>query len=154
MWNSQDGATPHRILVVDDDIDNAETVALLVQRMGHECLAFFSAQLALDAVMSFRPDMMLIDLAMPGKDGIEFAKQLRKDGMAAEAVLVAMSGYSGQEFKELAIDAGFDAFLVKPFSMAELTRMLNNLEPLRKRAKTIRLQSVELSEKRLIEQLD
>src|SRR4029079_1729399 len=106
---------PLRVLVVDDDENNAEVLSLLLQELGHESVAVYHAKSALASVEPFRPDLILIDLSMPVMDGYQLARQLRAGKIRTEAVLVAMSGEAGLARRQMADDAGFDHFIEKPF---------------------------------------
>jgi CheY-like chemotaxis protein len=113
-----------RVLVVDDNADNAETLGALLQQAGHDVEVATSAAAALEVVREFRPDVMLVDISMPGMDGYELAKRVREGGLKDGALLVAMSGYGHEEAKKKARDAGFEDYLVKPVRIDELNRAL------------------------------
>ena len=138
---------PVRVLVVDDDRDNAEVLSGLLSRMGHETIALFHATSVLEAVPSFKPEIMMIDLAMPAIDGYELARRLRGGTIETDAALVAVSGYADAAHRQQAVEAGFDHFLVKPYTMLELRQLLSEFESLRERAQETRRQSRELYER-------
>src|SRR6266566_9199028 len=103
-----------RVLIVDDNRDNADTLATLMDLYGYDAHACYNGQAALDAAPSFRPDVAVIDLAMPGMDGCELARRLRLLPEAVGCVLIAFTGYGDAEHRRLVERAAFVACLVKP----------------------------------------
>jgi CheY-like chemotaxis protein len=102
-----------RVLVVDDSVDSAETIAELVRIWGHEVCIAHDGEHALRAARETRPDVVLLDIGLPGMDGYAVAAQLRAEGLVGR-LLVAITGYSELEDRERMKDAGFDRHLVKP----------------------------------------
>jgi len=119
--------TPRRILVVDDNQDAAESMAMLLSMTGHEARVELGGQAALNTAVSFLPQAIFCDLGMPGMSGYEFAKRLRQDRRGAKTLLVALSGWGADEDKEHSRAAGFDAHLTKPASMEAVTALLARL---------------------------
>ncbi len=119
---------PLRVLVVDDDWDTTESTSDLIRSLGHNALSANSAETALAHAPSCRPDVMLIDLAMPKFDGLELAKRLRKQPQFAETPLVAISGYVDLDHRQLALDAGFEDFLAKPFLLCDLQAVFHRVQ--------------------------
>jgi CheY-like chemotaxis protein len=120
-------ATPQRVLVVDDNLDAANSLAALLNLQGHETQAVYSGREALERIESFRPNVALIDIGLPKMNGYELAKRLR-EALCGEALrLVALTGYGQVEDRERAQAAGFDGYLVKPVDMAALERVLAEL---------------------------
>jgi CheY-like chemotaxis protein len=116
-----------RVLVVDDNHDIAVSLATLLRHCGHEAHTAESGEAALREAPALRPDVMLIDLAMPRIDGLSVARQLRQTPECATTPLVAVSGYSDDEHRDQALAAGFDAFIVKPCPLADLMQVLLRL---------------------------
>jgi len=112
-----------RILVVDDDHDNADSLARLVTILGHDVSTAYSGAEAVDVALDFRPDLALIDLQMPGMDGLETAAELRRL-MGGETVLVAVTGWARHEDKQRASNSGFDLHYAKPISLEALEGLL------------------------------
>jgi CheY-like chemotaxis protein len=111
---------PRRVLVVDDNVDAATSLAEFLRLEGHQTEAVYSAQGALEAVASFSPDVVLLDIGLPDMDGYEVAKRIRAGGSAVR--LVALTGYGQAEDIQRTHSAGFDAHLVKPVDFDALER--------------------------------
>ncbi len=121
-----------RVLVVDDNIDAATSLAALLQLDGHQAQAVYSAKAALDAIGTFSPDVVLLDIGLPEMDGYEVAKRIRAGGSGVR--LVALTGYGQIEDIERTQSAGFDAHLVKPVDFAALEGSLSAKEAVPARA--------------------
>ena len=128
MPSDHDGAAPLRVLVIDDDEDTAETISLLLQKLGCECLALYHPRAALDSAPAFRPDLLLVDLAMPVVDGFSLVQEWRKAETLKDVLIVAVSGYCDPKRRQQAADAGFDDFVAKPFTLADLKRIVELAE--------------------------
>jgi CheY-like chemotaxis protein len=116
--------TPRRILVVDDNSDAADMLALLLQLDGHLVQAAYSSHDALERAQSFQPDVMLLDIGLPEINGFELAQRLRAIPQLRDIRLVAVTGYGRPEDRARARAAGFDDHLVKPVEAIELKRVL------------------------------
>jgi CheY-like chemotaxis protein len=103
-----------RILVVDDDHDSAESLAMLIQLMGHDVRAAHNGLAAVDLAEAFRPDLIVLDIGMPGLDGYEVCRRIRQRSWGRAAVIAALTGWSRDEDRDRSEQAGFDHFLVKP----------------------------------------
>jgi signal transduction histidine kinase/DNA-binding response OmpR family regulator len=115
-----------RTLVVDDNVDAAATLAMLLRLWGHEVLTVHDGKAALDAVLSFAPQVVLLDIGLPGLDGYEVARRLRELPETENAMLVAVSGYGRDEDRQRAHEAGFDHHLTKPVDFAALSAVLSH----------------------------
>jgi DNA-binding response OmpR family regulator len=111
-------ARPLRILVVDDDPAMVGAITALVGTEGHHVVTAYDGDTAVRRWHEERPDLILLDLAMPGYDGFAVAGKLRAEG--AEAPIIIVSGESSESAKVRALDLGADDYLVKPFGKAEL----------------------------------
>lgn len=118
-------APPKRILIVDDNADAAESLAVLLGLQGHETRVALSGHEALQHAQAFRPDIALLDLGLPTMDGYELATRLRALPQLRGIRLVALTGYGRSEDRERTQAAGFDDHLVKPVDLGALTRALN-----------------------------
>ena len=116
--------SPRRILVVDDNMDAANSLSELLKLDGHATMPTFSAEDALSLAESFAPDVVLLDIGLPGMDGYEVAKRLRQSASRGKVTLIALTGYGQQEDRDRAREAGFDAHLVKPVDFATLAKLL------------------------------
>jgi CheY-like chemotaxis protein len=113
-----------RVLVVDDDPDNAQILTLLAGLWGYEAHAALDGSEALAEARDFRPDVVLCDLAMPGMDGCQVAESLRRHSANAGTMLVAVTSYGDDDHRGQAARAGFHAHFVKPVETHDLHRLL------------------------------
>ena len=114
-----------RILVVDDNLDAAESLAMMLQLDGHTTSKAHDARSAIASARSERPDVMLLDIGLPDIDGYELARRLRALPEAEDATLIAVTGYGQTDDRRRAEDAGFDHYLVKPVEFESLRALLN-----------------------------
>jgi PAS domain S-box-containing protein len=113
-----------RVLVVDDNVDTAQTLALLLKTSGHDVRTAYTGPAALEAALDYRPNVVLLDIGLPGMDGYAVAKRMRQEPVFHDIVLVALTGY-GQETDRLrSQEAGFDHHLVKPADFDNVQRIL------------------------------
>jgi PAS domain S-box-containing protein len=122
------GEKPMRVLVVDDNVDAADSIALLLTMDGFEAHSVHSAMAALDTVGSFEPDVVLLDIGLPLMDGYEVAQRLRAHVPVQKMRIVALSGYGRQADRDRAAQAGFDDYLVKPVEPTVLSEFLRSLQ--------------------------
>jgi PAS domain S-box-containing protein len=123
-------AVPHRrILVVDDNVDGAESLAKLLEISGHQARAAHRGTDALDAAHQFRPDIVFLDIGLPGMDGYEVARRFRQDPELRRAVLVAITGWGTEEDKRQSREAGFDMHLTKPVEVEAIESLLATIAP-------------------------
>ena len=108
---------PRRILIVDDNTDSSRSLAILQSRRGHTTRTAATGPDALSAAAEFLPEVVLLDIGLPGMDGFEVARQLRATPALEKAFLIAMSGYGRDEDRVEARLAGFDEYLVKPINL-------------------------------------
>ena len=115
---------PLRILVVDDNVDAADSLAMMLKLQDHEVQCTYSAYQALELLEGFTPDVALLDIGLPEMDGYELARRIRSHGVLAQIGLIALSGYGQAEDKERALKAGFDYHLTKPTELHTLEQVL------------------------------
>jgi DNA-binding response OmpR family regulator len=132
----QFGPTGLRLLVVDDNRDAADSLAMLLGLWGHQPRVAYDGETALRAARAEPPDAVLLDLGMPGLDGYDLARDLRP------AALIAVTGYADTAHRERAAAAGFDHFFVKPVDLDALRGMLGDL----REVKLLSVQARELAE--------
>ena len=118
-------ATFRRILIVEDNQDAAEMMRTLLSEFGHEVKIACEGREALGVAKAFMPQIILLDIGLPGIDGYELARRLRDMPETRDAHLVAVSGYGQQKDRERSAAAGFDQHLVKPVDPARLTDVIN-----------------------------
>ena len=117
---------PVRVLVVDDNQDAAEMFGLVLELLGHNIRVCYSGQNALAEAMGIRPQVVFLDLGMPGLDGYAVAQQLRAQPDLASVVLVALTGYADESHRARAGEH-FDHYLVKPCDPAEVVKILASI---------------------------
>jgi two-component system CheB/CheR fusion protein len=117
-------SAPRRILVVDDNLDAAESLTMLLQLDGHDVRMTSEGRAALAVAASFAPEIVLLDIGLPGMDGYEVATGLRAQPGGDQMVLVAVTGYGRAEDRERAREARFDHYLLKPIDFAALAEIL------------------------------
>jgi predicted ATPase/signal transduction histidine kinase/CheY-like chemotaxis protein len=113
-----------RVLIVDDNADAADSLAILLKLQGHETHVTYNPKEALEGIQAFGPDVALLDLGLPGMDGYELSKRIRAMPGFKNIRLVALSGYGQAEDRRRTQAAGFNDHLVKPVEMAILERSL------------------------------
>ena len=127
--DSAQAAAVHRVLIVDDNRDAAESLAMLVEVLGYEAHVCFDGATALVAVDDCPPDLILLDLSMPGMSGFDVARLLRTRATPLRARVVALSGRADDEDRRLTREAGFDGHLLKPVDVATLQATLRAAQP-------------------------
>ena len=113
-----------RVLVVDDNPDAVESIALLLEESGHDVRTACDGRTALEAALDWRPHVMLLDIGLPKMDGYEVAKEIRRQPALRDVMLVAMTGYGHESDRQQSLKAGFDHHLVKPTDFAKLQQIL------------------------------
>lgn len=113
-----------RVLVADDDRDNADTLAQLLRERGNEVTAAYAGDAAVEAAAREKPDVALLDLGMPGMDGFEVCRRIRRQPSGRRMFMVALTGWGRPEDREQSRAAGFDEFLMKPIDIAVLEELL------------------------------
>ena len=116
-----------RILVVDDNRDFANTLAALLETFGHEVKTVYDGRAAVATAGEYRPDAMLLDIGLPGMNGYDVAREVRRVQGLTDVTLVAFTGYGQEEDRRRVREAGFDFHLVKPVEAAELARLIDAL---------------------------
>jgi CheY-like chemotaxis protein len=125
-----DGARQHplRVLIVDDRQDCRETLTSLLSKLGHHVTAASDGTSALRIAVDFKPDLVLLDIELPGLDGYEVARRLRKEASLDAANLVAMTGYGRDADRELSAQCGFNDHLLKPVDFNDLLSVLEKTQ--------------------------
>lgn len=116
----------HRILVVDDNRDSADSLDTVLRFLGADVHVAYDGRSALDALRSFEPSVILMDLGMPGMDGCEVARRIRAGSHSRDALMIAMTGWGQDEDRRRSREAGFDHHLVKPIDLDVLKVLLSS----------------------------
>jgi hypothetical protein len=124
-------ATAHglRVLLVDDNVDSADGLGLLLELQGHEIRVAYDGPTALETARQFRPHVALLDIGMPSMDGYELGRRLHATPETKDVLLVAMTGWGQDEDHRKSREAGFAHHLVKPFEPAVLEKLLAGVKP-------------------------
>jgi CheY-like chemotaxis protein len=112
--------TAKRILVVDDNVDAAESAGEILRLLGNEVSVVHDGLAAVSAVEDWHPDVVLLDIGLPGIDGYEVAKRVRQSDHGKRVMLVALTGWGQDQDKQRTSDSGFDQHWVKPVGMDKL----------------------------------
>jgi len=119
------GSAPKRkVLVIDDNRDQAESLGKLLSLLGHEVRMGYDGEEALRIALDFRPDVALLDLGLPKLNGCEVAKRMRSDPRVKDTLLLAQTGWGQEGDRQRTKEAGFDHHLLKPVDLAELREIL------------------------------
>jgi two-component system CheB/CheR fusion protein len=119
-------AAPLRVVVVDDNEDGADSLANLLELLGHQVRVAYDGPTGITTVRGFSPHLVLLDIGLPGLDGYEVARRLRRDP-GTHPVLVAVSGYGRDEDRQLAQAAGFQHHFVKPIEFETIQTLLASI---------------------------
>jgi signal transduction histidine kinase/ActR/RegA family two-component response regulator len=120
-------APPHRILVVDDNPDSAESLARLLQHAGNETQVAQDGMEAIERAAAFRPDVILLDIGLPKLNGYDACRRIREQPWGKDMVLVALTGWGQEDDRRRSRDVGFDHHLVKPVEPGDLMKLLSLL---------------------------
>ena len=117
---------PHRrVLVVEDDIDGARTLALIIRNAGHHAEYAINGYVGIEIAKKFKPHIILLDIGLPGLDGYEVCARLRKEPGLEAIRVVAVTAYGGEEFRERSIAAGCHLHLVKPVPTDTILKLID-----------------------------
>ncbi len=119
--------TARRILVVDDNFDAAESLGMLLEVMGADVYTASDGPSALEALNTYHPSVVFLDIGLPGMDGYEVARQARRRPEGGDVVLIALTGWGQEEDRRRSKEAGIDHHLVKPIDIGVLQRVLSTL---------------------------
>ena len=113
-----------RVLVIEDNPDTADTLRMLLDLAGHEVRVCYRGDEGLEAALEDRPDVVVSDIGLPGMDGYEIARQLRRRDEMAGTRLIAVTGYGQEDNRRRAVESGFEAWFVKPVDPERLLDLL------------------------------
>jgi CheY-like chemotaxis protein len=114
------------VLIVEDNVDSADTMQILLEMAGYEARATYDAASALSMAREFEPHAVLLDIGLPRKNGYEVARELRALPQTKSSLLVALTGFGHEEDRQRAAEAGFDAYQVKPVEPAAIQSILES----------------------------
>jgi two-component system CheB/CheR fusion protein len=123
-WEVHTHARPRRVLVVDDSADNRETLVALLRMSGHEVRSASNGHQGIEIARLFQPDVIFLDLRMPGLDGYEVCSRLRLSTVTAGAKIYALTGYGTDGHLHRSAEVGFDGHLVKPLEPESLSYLI------------------------------
>jgi two-component system CheB/CheR fusion protein len=121
------GLARHRVLVVDDVYASAKTLAMMLESINQDVAIAHDGPAAIEHVLANQPDIVFLDISMPGMSGYDVARRLRDQERLRGIRLVALTGYGDEEDRRKAIEAGFHHHLTKPASMDQLAQVLSSL---------------------------
>jgi CheY-like chemotaxis protein len=116
--------SPKRVLVVEDNLDSVHTLALLLFDIGHKVEYAINGYVAIDAARRFRPDFVLLDLGLPGLDGFEVCRRIKRDPDLKSCRVIALTAFSGDDYRARAAAVGCELYLVKPVDAQVLEQLL------------------------------
>jgi CheY-like chemotaxis protein len=122
-------ATGLRILVVDDNQDSAESLALMLQMIGHDARSATDGLAGLETAQAFRPEVMFLDIAMPRLNGYDLARRIREQHWGRRLSLIALTGLARADDERQAREAGFNHHLVKPVEFEAVVQLLSRSVP-------------------------
>jgi CheY-like chemotaxis protein len=118
-----------RILVVDDNRDAADSLALLLGLEGHDVRVAYAGRPAIEVAHAFAPGIVVLDLGLPDLSGYDVARLLRQDPALGHVALIALTGWGQDEHRQRALEAGFDHHVTKPVDLEAFARLLQQHEP-------------------------
>ena len=118
-----------RLLVVDDNLDAADSLAMVLRMMGHDVQTAHDGLEAVGAATTFHPDVVLLDIGLPKMSGYEVARRIRDQGRGSETILVALTGWGQEEDRNRSREAGFHHHMTKPVDFKALQKLLLGMKP-------------------------
>jgi CheY-like chemotaxis protein len=119
------GVPPRRILIVDDNEDSAESLAMLLEISDHDTRSAYDGEQALRIAEEFRPHVVLLDIGLPKLNGYEVCRRIRQEPWGKDILMVALTGWGQNDDRRKSREAGFDAHLVKPVGHESLMEVLS-----------------------------
>jgi CheY-like chemotaxis protein len=121
-------ATPLKVLVVDDNVDTLLGFSMLLKASGHDVRTAHDGLSAVETAIAYRPNVVLLDIGLPGLNGYEVARRLRQHPNLKNTVLIALTGYGQDTDRQASKQAGFDHHLVKPARFDQLNKILATVQ--------------------------
>lgn len=126
--SSPPGKQALRIVLADDNVDGVETLATLLELVGHTVYKATQGDAALEAALTLRPEVLILDIGMPVLNGYEVCRRVRQEAWAHRLFIIGVTGLGQDEDRRRSLEAGFDVHLVKPVDTRELLRLLSNID--------------------------
>ena len=120
---------PLRVLVVDDNVDTVLSFSMLLRALGHDVRPAHDGLMAVRLASEYRPDVILLDIGLPGLNGYEVAKRVRQNPTLRNILLVALTGYGQEADRQISVEAGFNHHLVKPARLDQIQQILATVVP-------------------------
>jgi len=117
---------PKRVLVVEDDVDSARSMLMLLLEIGHTANYAINGYVAVDLLHRFRPDVVLLDLGLPGLDGFEVCGRIKQDPQLKHVRVIVITGYAQEEYRVRSKAAGCEVHLIKPVAPAVIEYLLDS----------------------------
>ena len=117
-----------RILVVDDNKDSADSLAMLLRLKGNDIRTAYDGLEAVEVAETFHPELVLLDIGLPKLNGYDVARRIRQQPWGQDVILVALTGWGKDEDRRLSQEAGFNFHIVKPVELAALEKLLSGLQ--------------------------
>jgi CheY-like chemotaxis protein len=117
------------ILIVEDNHDSAISLKMLLEALGHVVTVVHDGEGAIDAAAAGRPDVILMDIGLPGLSGYDAARRIRTDCKDTPMLIIALTGWGQEQDRKRSVDAGIDHHLVKPLDLDKLRRILASAPP-------------------------
>ena len=122
-------STAQRILVVEDNLDSALSLKMLLEVLGHAVDVVHDGEGAIEAAAARRPDVILMDIGLPGVSGYDAARRIRSDSKGGPILIIALTGWGQEQDRQRSADAGIDHHLVKPLDLDKLRQILAYAPP-------------------------
>ena len=122
-------SSAQRILIVEDNQDSAMSLKMLLEVLGHVVDVVHDGEGAIDAAAAQRPDVILMDIGLPGLSGYDAARRIRKECRNTPMLIVALTGWGQEQDRKRSVDAGIDHHLVKPLDLDKLRQILASAPP-------------------------
>jgi DNA-binding response OmpR family regulator len=120
-------AAPRRVLVVEDNLDAVHSLVTLLRQDGHQVDFAINGYAAIEVARRFRPEVVLLDLGLPGLDGFDVCTRLKREPGMEGLRLVAVTAYGSEDYRKRALAAGFDLHILKPYDPQKLLAIVRNL---------------------------
>ena len=121
---AQSATSARRILIADDNVDSAASLAALLRLLGNEVRTAKDGAAAVEMFAAYQPDLALLDIGMPNLNGYDACRRIRELPSGKQAVLIALTGWGNDDDRRLSAEAGFDHHLVKPVDLKDITRIV------------------------------